>query len=165
MNKRKHILFLCLGSNLGDRKVSLIHAEHLIAKSIGKVLDKSSIYETAPWGHADQPYFLNRILKVEVSIQPIEVMKNVLKIEETMGRKRTFRNASRIIDIDIIFFGEMILQSPALTIPHPEMQNRRFVLVPLNEIASEIIHPVFKKNISELALECTDTLGVTRYGE
>ena len=148
------------GSNIGDRNNNLSTAEAHINKTIGKIILKSSIYETAPWGNALQESFYNQALKVNTQLTATEVMSALLKIEHLMGRKRTFKNAARIIDIDILFFNDEIIKLKSLEIPHKEIANRRFVLEPLNEIAPGRIHPVLHKKISTLLKECKDPLNV-----
>jgi 2-amino-4-hydroxy-6-hydroxymethyldihydropteridine diphosphokinase len=154
MNK----IFLITGGNIGDRKKNLKAALGLIQSKIGKIIRSSKIYETDAWGITDQKSFYNQVHVVESDFSAQEVMKKILKIEEEMGRVRTIKNAARIIDIDILFFNEDIVNQQNLTIPHPQIINRRFVLSPLNEIASNMIHPVYKKNIHELLAMCKDEL-------
>jgi 2-amino-4-hydroxy-6-hydroxymethyldihydropteridine diphosphokinase len=154
MNK----IFLITGGNIGDRKKNLKAALGLIQSKIGKIIRSSKIYETDAWGITDQKSFYNQVHIVESDFSAQEVMKKILKIEEEMGRVRTIKNAARIIDIDILFFNEDIVNQQNLTIPHPQIINRRFVLSPLNEIASNMIHPVYKKNIHELFAMCKDEL-------
>ena len=158
MNK----LYLSIGGNEGNRLSNLKQAVTNIEIFCGELLLQSSLYETAPWGKTDQPSFLNQALLIQTSHDPVSAMKIILEIEEKMGRKRTEKYGSRIIDIDILFFNNEILYLPQLKIPHPEIQNRRFVLVPMNEIASSFIHPVLKKTIRELLDECPDQLSVKK---
>ncbi len=157
-----NVVFLMTGSNLGNRDNNLRTAESHINKTIGDVILKSSIYETAPWGNALQESFYNQALKVNTQFTAMEVMAVILKIETIMGRKRTFKNAARIIDIDILFFNNEILKLKSLEIPHREIANRRFVLELLNEIAPGKIHPVLHKKTSTLLAECKDPLHVIR---
>jgi 2-amino-4-hydroxy-6-hydroxymethyldihydropteridine diphosphokinase len=151
-------IFLITGGNIGNRKKNLETAAGLIQSEIGKIIRSSKIYETDAWGITDQKSFYNQVHVVESNFSAKEVMENILKIEEEMGRVRTIKNAARIIDIDILFFNDDIVNEQNLTIPHPEIINRRFVLSPLNEIASDMIHPVYKKNIHELLAMCKDEL-------
>ena len=153
-------VFLMTGSNIGDRNNNLRTAEAHINKTIGKIILKSSIYETAPWGNSLQESFYNQALEVNTRLTATEVMSALLKIEHLMGRKRTFKNAARIIDLDILFFNHEIIKLKSLEIPHKEIANRRFVLEPLNEIAPGRIHPVLHKKTSSLLKECKDPLNV-----
>ncbi|HXR83223.1 MAG TPA: 2-amino-4-hydroxy-6-hydroxymethyldihydropteridine diphosphokinase [Hanamia sp.] len=154
MNK----IFLITGGNIGDRRGNLQTAAALIQEQIGKIISSSKIYETEAWGIIDQDSFYNQVFIVESNFSAGEVMQKILKIEEEMGRVRTIKNAARVIDIDILFFNDDIINEKNLTIPHPQIINRRFVLTPLNEIAPAIIHPVYKKTIHELLSICKDEL-------
>jgi 2-amino-4-hydroxy-6-hydroxymethyldihydropteridine diphosphokinase len=154
MNK----IFLITGGNIGDRKKNLQTAAALIQEHIGKIILSSKIYETDAWGITDQKSFYNQVHAIESNFSAEEVMQKILKIEEEMGRVRTIKNAARVIDIDILFFNNDIVNEQNLTIPHPQIINRRFVLTPLNEIASNLIHPVYKKSIHELLSMCKDEL-------
>jgi 2-amino-4-hydroxy-6-hydroxymethyldihydropteridine diphosphokinase len=156
--------YLLTGGNEGDRFLHMQQARTNIELICGQLLLVSSIYETAPWGKTDQPDFLNQVLLVDTKFSPEELLKAILSIEEIGGRKRTVKNAPRTIDIDILFYNDLILEKPGLTIPHPRIAVRRFVLEPLNEISPEFIHPVFGKTIRELLLECKDELGVKKIG-
>ena len=156
MNK----IFLIVGGNLGNRKKNLQTAATFIDEQIGAIIQSSKIYETEPWGLTDQPAFYNQVHLVKSKLNAQTIIDTILKIEEKMGRVRTIKNAARIIDIDILFFNEEIINEPNLVVPHREIPNRRFVLMPLNEIAPLMIHPVFKKNISELLSTCKDQLKV-----
>lgn len=153
-------LFLITGSNLGNRQKNLEVAAALIDKRIGKIIRRSKIYETDAWGIMDQPTFYNQVLIVESKFSAQKVIQKILKIEEEMGRVRTIKNAARIIDIDILFFNDETVNEQNLIIPHQEIANRRFVLVPLNELEPEMIHPVLKKSIADLLSICKDPLKV-----
>ena len=157
MNK----VFIITGGNIGDRKKNLETAEEMIGEGIGSIIQTSKIYETDAWGINDQPSFYNQVLIVETNFSAAEVIKKILKIEEEMGRVRTIKNAARNIDIDILFFNDDIVNEQNLTIPHPQIANRRFVLMPLNEIDSTKNHPVYNKSVSQLLAECKDELKVT----
>jgi len=154
--------YLLIGGNMGDRNKNLNEAIDFIARECGSVIKSSSIYETAAWGKTDQPDFLNQCLLIQTSLSAPDLMKQLLKIEEKMGRKRKEKNDPRIIDIDILFFNDEVLQTEFLTLPHPQVQNRRFALVPLKEIAPNLVHPVFKKSMSKLLDECPDKLEVKK---
>ena len=143
------IVYLALGSNVGDRE-SQLHEALVKLATVGRVVAESSFYETEPVEFTQQPWFLNCALALETSKKPREVMAAILHIEEEMGRQRVQKKGPRAIDIDILLFDNAILDSKELTIPHPAMHQRRFVLEPLAEIAPEVIHPVLKKTIREL---------------
>jgi len=156
---------LLIGGNLGNRKENLSKAVSLINEQCGPLTGSSSIYETEAWGNTDQPSFLNQALEISTSLNARQLMRKVLKIEEVMGRVRKEKLGPRIIDIDILLFENEIHDLRFLKIPHPEMQNRRFVLVPLAEINSALQHPVLKKSIAELLEECPDNLEVKKIRE
>ena len=155
-------LYLLLGSNLGDREVNLNQAIKLLEERVGLISKTSSLYETAAWGKNDQPDFLNQAVCIITDDEPENILYKALQIEAELGRERIERWGSRIIDIDLLFMDEQIINTQRLTLPHPQIQNRRFVLVPLNEIAPEFIHPVLNKSIKELLVECPDKLEVRR---
>jgi 2-amino-4-hydroxy-6-hydroxymethyldihydropteridine diphosphokinase len=156
-------VFLLLGTNLGSRAANLAEAIHAIDQYVGKIINVSSIYETAAWGKTDQPAFLNQAVEIVTPLCPEETLNNILSIEERLGRRRNEHWGERIIDIDILFYGTTILDSSLLTIPHPQLANRRFTLIPLNEIAPDFVHPILKKSVAELLLNCTDGLGVVKF--
>ena len=156
---------LLIGGNLGNRKENLAKAVSLINEQCGSLTRSSSIYETEAWGNTDQPSFLNQALEISTSLTARLLMRRVLRIEEEMGRIRKEKLGPRIIDIDILLFENEIHDLRFLKIPHPEMQNRRFVLVPLAEINSNLQHPVLKKTIAELLEECPDNLEVKKIAE
>ncbi|MFS8082716.1 MAG: 2-amino-4-hydroxy-6-hydroxymethyldihydropteridine diphosphokinase [Ginsengibacter sp.] len=160
-----NVVFLMTGSNIGDRNKNLRTAEAQVNKIIGEVILSSSIYETAPWGNALQESFYNQALKIKTPLTANEVMEAILKIEHRMGRKRTFKNAARIIDIDILFFNDLVCKTKSIEIPHKEIINRRFVLEPLNEIARDLVHPALHKKINTLLKVCMDPLKVFRIKE
>ena len=155
--------FLSLGSNIGDRKKNLNVACSLLEKVHIKILRSSSIYETQPVNYASQPWFLNQMLEVAAGQNPDELLDILKKIEKKMGRKRSLPKGPRKIDIDIILAGEFIQQTPRLEIPHPQMQKRNFVLVPLREMAPGVVHPVLKKTIESLARENDDPSEIRKY--
>jgi 2-amino-4-hydroxy-6-hydroxymethyldihydropteridine diphosphokinase len=152
--------YLLIGGNLGDRIKNLDTVKDYIEQGIGKIKISSSIYETAAWGITEQPDFLNQVLIVETTLSAEKIIAKILTIENKMGRIRTQKNASRIIDIDILFFNDEVIHEVNLTIPHPQIQNRKFVLVPLAEISPNLVHPVLNKTISELLKACKDKLDV-----
>ena len=144
-----NLVYLSLGSNVGYREAQLREAEGRLGK-LGRVIAISSFYETEPVEFTEQPWFLNCTVELESSLTPEELMIAILGIEEQMGRRRVQNKGPRSIDIDILLFGDAIVESSEVTIPHPAMQQRRFVLEPLAEIAPEAVHPLLKKTIREL---------------
>ncbi len=157
MNK----LYVLVGGNMGNRRENLEKALSWLEEDIGKVVKSSLIYETEAWGNNDQPDFYNQAHIIETKLPTKKAMKNILKIEEKMGRLRTVKNAARLIDIDILFFNEDIINEQDLIVPHPEIANRRFVLIPLDELSPGFVHPVLHKSIHELLSTCKDSLKVT----
>lgn len=158
MNK----VYLLLGSNQEEPQKQLAIARRLIQKDLGRIDRMSSIYQTAAWGKRNQPDFLNQVLVVNTESTAEETMQKILSIEEKMGRKRTVRNAPRIIDIDILFFNKLIANLPHLQIPHPRMAQRRFVLTPLNQLSPMLRHPVLNISVHQMLLQCNDPLDVKR---
>ncbi|MBB5439596.1 2-amino-4-hydroxy-6-hydroxymethyldihydropteridine diphosphokinase [Pedobacter sp. AK017] len=156
-------VYLLLGSNLGDRSELIKEAIEQIDKRIGQVFLTSAFYETSAWGKEDQPAFLNVAVGVNTALSPIQVLEMVLQIELDLGRVRHEKWGSRLIDIDIVLFGSKIVDNGSqLQIPHPQMQHRKFVLVPLAEIAPDSIHPVFKLTVSEILERLSDNLSVSK---
>lgn len=153
-------VYILTGGNVGKRLINLGNAQKFLEDEIGKIEKSSSIYETAAWGNNDQPDFYNQAHIIKTKLSPEDIMQKILKIEEKMGRVRTFKNAARIIDIDILFFNEEIINKPGLIIPHAEIANRRFVLEPLNELSPHMIHPRLRKSVKELLSTCKDMLKV-----
>ena len=147
---------------MGDSHEKLLLAQKNIAADVGNITAVSSIYSTAAWGNIDQADFLNQVLMVETNLTASKLLQAVLAIEKNMGRVRTIKNAPRIIDIDILFFNNKIIQQKKLVIPHPEIQNRRFVLTPLAELSPNFVHPSLKKTIHQLLIECSDPLNVQK---
>lgn len=158
-------VYLLIGGNVGDRLQNLQQAVIAINRTCGDVVRQSAIYETAAWGKTDQQPFLNQALLLETSFTAPQLLQHTLEAEALLGRVRQEKYGPRIIDIDILFFNNDIIREPALTIPHPEVQNRRFALAPLHEIAPGLIHPVFQKSIDQLLLECPDHLEVRQWKE
>jgi 2-amino-4-hydroxy-6-hydroxymethyldihydropteridine diphosphokinase len=144
-----HLVYLSLGSNIGEREAHLREAIRRL-ESTGKLRFVSSIYETEPVEFTDQPQFLNCAVALETSSTPEQLMLQLLTIEKAMGRQRIQKKGPRTIDLDILLFGDEVVDTPGLTIPHPAMQHRRFVLEPLAEIAPDAVHPVLKKTVREL---------------
>ncbi len=147
---------------MGNSQKQLSKAILNIEKKIGPIKRRSGIYQTAAWGKTDQPDFLNQVIIVETILDPAATMQTILAIEKKMGRIRTQKNAPRIIDIDILFFDKMVIYEKDLIIPHPAIQVRKFVLVPLNELSPNFIHPVLKKTNHQLLLKCPDKLDVKK---
>ena len=157
--------YLLIGGNLGDRVSSLNQARALLSLRAGNITAVSAIYETAPWGIAEQDSFLNQALLLETSLTAEELMQYLLHAEEEIGRVRAEKYGPRVIDIDILLFNQEAFSHPTVTVPHPQLTNRRFALLPLAEIAADYIHPIFHKSISELLADCPDTLPVQVYNE
>lgn len=153
-------VYLLTGGNIGDRLNNLHQSCYWVERMIGSIIKKSSVYETAAWGKTDQSAFLNQVLWVTSELTAHYILKTILLIEEKMGRKRMEKMGPRTIDIDILFYNAQIIALRDLTIPHPEIANRRFVLEPLHEIAPSLVHPVFEKTITELLNDCPDRLEV-----
>jgi 2-amino-4-hydroxy-6-hydroxymethyldihydropteridine diphosphokinase len=155
--------YILLGSNEGDRLQHLSGALNLIQKEIGTISRQSAIYVTVAWGYTKQPDFLNQVICLQTVLSPYQLLKNLLHIEQELGRVRTGTKwMQRIIDLDILFYNDLAMNEQELTIPHPHIQDRKFVLVPLQEIAGTFMHPVFKKNILELTAICRDTSEVKK---
>jgi 2-amino-4-hydroxy-6-hydroxymethyldihydropteridine diphosphokinase len=152
--------YLSLGSNVGDRHANLQRAISSLTERGIRVVKQSSIYETEPVGFRDQSWFLNCAVEVETLLSPKELLGVLLEIEQGMGRRRTVPMGPRIIDIDILLYGDEVIQSDELTIPHPRMAERRFVLVPLAEIAPEAVHPSATKTAAQLLAETADRSSV-----
>jgi 2-amino-4-hydroxy-6-hydroxymethyldihydropteridine diphosphokinase len=157
-----NIAYLLIGGNLGNRSANLQKAMQLIEQNCGQVVQSSAIYETAAWGFTDQPAFYNQALKIHTNLPPGSLMEALLLIEKDMGRIRSVKLGPRIIDLDMIFYNELVLNTESLVLPHPALSQRRFVLLPLFEIAPAFIHPVFQKNIVQLLKECPDQLDVQK---
>lgn len=155
-------VYLLLGSNMGDSEQMLSTCRNFIEKKIGNIETASSIYRTAAWGKEDQSDFLNQIIVTNTKLPAEKILEKIFLIEKEMGRIRTFKNAARVIDIDILFYNDEVIKTETLQVPHPQIQNRRFVLVPLLEIAPQFFHPSLKKSISELLHTCADTLNVQK---
>src|SRR5690348_10402430 len=148
--------FLLTGGNLGDRFFNLQTAKELIEKDCGKIIKESSVYQTAAWGFTKQPDFYNQALQLQTNFSPEELMQKLLAIEKNMGRERNIKMGPRIIDIDILLMDDFIISSSLITIPHPRLQERKFALTPLAEIAPDIMHPVLHQSIKQLLTVCKD---------
>ena len=151
-------IYLALGSNLGDRVANLENARKALAPKV-TLIRESPIYVTPPWGYTDQPDFLNQVIEVETLLHPIPLLHKLKEIEADMGREATFRNGPRIIDLDILFYGQEVYEGELLQIPHPRLQDRAFVLVPLNDLAPDFVHPVLNESVREM-LTKVDSTGV-----
>jgi 2-amino-4-hydroxy-6-hydroxymethyldihydropteridine diphosphokinase len=156
-------VYLLIGGNMGDRMDYLQRAKEAIGKNTGTILKASAIYETEAWGLTNQEKFLNQAVMIDSQLKPKDLLHSLLQIEEQLGRKRDLRYGPRIIDIDILFYGDEIVHEPHLEIPHPEVQNRRFALQCLDDIAPNFIHPLLHKTIAQLLFECSDPLKVNKF--
>lgn len=155
--------YLLLGTNMGDRVSLLLRALHEIAREIGRISHISAVYETAAWGNEQQPKFLNQVAIVATSLLPLDLLERINEIEKNLGRQRAAKWGPRPIDIDILCYGNQIIDEPTLQVPHPHLPDRRFALVPLQEVAPLFVHPQSGKSISELLNETTDHLPVNLF--
>ena len=154
--------YLLTGANLGDRFTNMARAVELLRGRAGEVTRVSGLYETAPWGNVVQPHYLNQAIELLTELTPAKLLKTTQRIEEELGRIRQTKWGARIIDIDILFYEDHIVATPTLTIPHPHIHRRNFVMVPMLDIAPQWQHPVFKKTIEELYRASEDELKVER---
>jgi 2-amino-4-hydroxy-6-hydroxymethyldihydropteridine diphosphokinase len=159
----KNVCYLLTGGNIGDRPANLAMAEHQLGLNCGKITGSSSVYETEAWGFKDQPAFLNQAIKMETPLDPRELLAAILAIEQEMGRVRNEKNGPRVIDIDILFYNDAVIDLPELKIPHPQLHKRRFALACLNDIAASHVHPLYKKTVGELLLICEDRSKVNKF--
>jgi 2-amino-4-hydroxy-6-hydroxymethyldihydropteridine diphosphokinase len=150
---KEHIVYLALGSNLGDRLANLKQAISSLTPQL-EVKAKSQVYETPPWGYEDQPKFLNQVIKAQTYVDPEPLLKHLRRVEVALGRKESFPNGPRLIDLDILFYDDQVLNTPSLVIPHPRLQERGFVLLPLMDIDPDLVHPVNKQSVREMAAVC-----------
>jgi 2-amino-4-hydroxy-6-hydroxymethyldihydropteridine diphosphokinase len=157
---KEHTVYLALGSNLGDRLTNLQQAIASLPSQM-EVQAKSFVYETPPWGYEDQPKFLNQAIKAKTYLDPEPLLKHLKRLEVALGRKESFPNGPRLIDIDILFYDDLVLKTALLTIPHPRLHERGFVLLPLMDINPNLVHPVFKKSVRDMAAKC-DVTGIEK---
>jgi 2-amino-4-hydroxy-6-hydroxymethyldihydropteridine diphosphokinase len=153
---KPHKVFLGLGTNVGNREENLRMARKYIANLVGVIASESSVYETAAWGNTEQNAFLNQVVEIETTFSSFAVLHLILKIEKDMGRVREIKWGARIIDIDILYYENDIISAEKLVIPHPFIQERKFVLMPLAEIAADFIHPKLKLTNAKLLENCKD---------
>ena len=153
-------IYLLLGSNQGDRMLHLSSAREAISEKIGSIVRVSSIHESSAWGLQNQPDFLNQVIEIESQLVPFELLSKIQQVEIQLGRVRFEKWGPRIIDIDILYYGDKIVQTEVLSIPHLGIPARRFTLEPLNELAPDFVHPVIKKTNAELLSICNDSLQV-----
>lgn len=156
-------IYLALGSNLGDRLGNLKAARAALSPQV-RLLAASPVYETPPWGYEDQPAFLNQVLEVETDLDPWELLVYFKQIEKQLGRQPSNRNGPRLIDLDILFYNERIIDMPGIAIPHPRLHERAFVLVPMADLAPDFRHPLMGKKVWQLLAQ-VDTTGIVRYPE
>lgn len=155
-------IYLILGSNLGNKYLSIKKAIDLIRERIGTVEKKSSFYDTEPWGFEKQPNYLNQVIEINTKLLPTELLQQINRIEVELGRVRNEKWRERILDIDILYYHDKILKNDEIEIPHSQIPNRNFVLIPLCEIASEEVHPITGKTQKQMLDECPDTLNVVK---
>ena len=156
-------VYLLLGSNIGDREANLKRACELIRDEVSTDITQSHLYETAAWGKTDQAAFLNQAIMIQTDTEPLVLLTLLKNIEKKVGRVDTEKWGPRVIDIDILFYGSEVIQAPELQVPHPYLPVRRFALLPMSEIAEDLMHPVLKKTIEELLKLCPDTSEVKLY--
>ena len=153
-----HTVYLALGTNLGDRLANLEQARLALGVKM-RILNCSKVYETPPWGYLDQPAFLNQVIQAETNLSPDDLLAFLKRLESELGRRPTLRYGPRLIDLDILFYDNLILETPDLILPHPRIPGRAFVLVPLAEIAPVLRHPLTSQTVLEMLAEC-DTQGI-----
>lgn len=155
-------IYLSLGSNVGDRATNIARALEDLSRRGVRITRESSMYETEPVEFREQDWFLNSVAEAETDLSPPELMNAILAVERTLGRERRIPKGPRIIDIDILLYGEEVIRTPEVEIPHPRMAARRFVLVPLAEIAPDAMHPVLQKTATQLLTQTSDRSAVDR---
>ena len=158
-----HHLYLLLGANLGDRKQTLVSVYQKVTNNVGVVTAQSALYETAAWGVTDQPAFLNQVLRVDTYLMPADVLAKTQAIEQQLGRVRAEKWGARTIDIDLLFYDDLILNTPTLTLPHPLLHKRRFTLIPLAELAPDLLHPILNMSVADLLTRCPDESEVIKF--
>lgn len=155
--------YLLLGADLGDKKATFATAREQIAQCIGKVVNESSLYQSAPWGFESDTTFLNQVVEVETTLTPHQLLDSIQEIERKLGRVRSANGyESRLIDIDILFYDNLVLSTERLTIPHPLLHERMFTLEPLYELIPDFIHPILSKVIAELRASCADSSVISK---
>jgi len=159
---KEHTVYLALGSNLGDRLANLKQAIDSLTPQM-EVRAKSSVYETPPWGYEDQPKFLNQVVKAKTYLDPEPLLKHLKRLEVALGRQASFPNGPRLIDMDILFYDELIVNTPSLVIPHPRLHERGFVLLPLMDISPDLVHPLSRKRVREMAAQ-SDVRDIKKFG-
>lgn len=158
---REQTVYIALGTNLGDRQANLSQAIVHLQPQV-QILACSAIYDTPPWGFTDQPHFLNQVIQGETRLAPLELLNSLKGIETEMGRVKTIQNGPRVIDLDLLFYGDLIMDSERLILPHPRMAGRGFVLLPLADLAPELVHPRSGLRIREMLSEA-DCSGITQF--
>ncbi len=153
---QQNTVFLLLGANLGEPSVTFEAARAGISAQYGGIVAASSVYETAPWGVVDQPAFLNQVVVIQTHYHPIDVLQFTQKLEKTLGRELRQRWGPRMIDIDVLYYGNVVMTMPELCVPHPRLHQRRFTLVPLVEIDPHFLHPKLKQTNQQLLEDCED---------
>jgi 2-amino-4-hydroxy-6-hydroxymethyldihydropteridine diphosphokinase len=149
----EHTVYIALGTNLGDRLANLRHARQALQPQTC-ILACSAVYETPPWGYLDQPKFLNQVVKTETDLEPLDLLRLLKRLEVEMGRQPSLRNGPRVIDLDLLFYDDLQLVLPELTIPHPNMAGRAFVLLPMCDLAPDLCHPQHNQTMREMLAEC-----------
>jgi 2-amino-4-hydroxy-6-hydroxymethyldihydropteridine diphosphokinase len=163
---KKHRAYLCIGGNLGERLENLEETRDFVLFNMGDIIQESPIYQSSAWGMEGAPDFLNQVLEIETELTPEQLLAEIEELEEFYGRERKDNQyLNREMDVDILFFGDEPIETEALSVPHPRMHERKFVLQPLNDIAADLVHPVLKLKISELLAKCTDEGKVSLYVE
>jgi len=158
----EHLVYLAFGSNVGNRAANLKAAIAALPPQM-EVKARSRVYETPPWGYANQEKFLNQVLQVQTYLKPEQLLKHLKRLEVALGREASFQNGPRLIDIDILFYDDLVFESPIVTIPHPRLHERGFVLMPLMDLAPDLVHPLKKQSIRELIAFC-DVSGIVPFG-